>query len=140
MSSIEYCIYYFHFRYPISELPASEAGLKEWLNDLWQQKEHKLNDFYTQCTFIPGLTTTDNHKPKHRQPICNALLLALIFWSALIMCTLYAVCVSTYVQIWCVFHCILFAIISATTEGIQQLEVSWFKKKLGGNETNNKVN
>lgn len=109
-------------RYPINELPASDTGLKEWVNDLWQQKEQTLIDFYCQRSF-------SEHPLPTSKAISNSLLLALLFWTGLIVLTIYGLVTSTYLQLWAVFHSTIFVVLSFTSEGIHQLEASWYKNK-----------
>lgn len=119
--------HYFNYRYPISELPASDAGLKEWVNDLWQQKEHTLVDFYFHRTFSPQPAgSTFQTIPT---AISNSLLLAFLFWTGLISLTLYGLITSFYMQLWTFIHCTIFLLLSFTSEGIHQLEASWYKNK-----------
>lgn len=109
-------------RYPTSELPTSDAGLKEWVNDLWQQKEQRLVEFYCNRTFTPQQENTS-------APTSNPLLLALLFWTGVVVLTLYLLCTSLYMQLWSLLHCTIFLLLSFTSEGIHQLEASWFKTK-----------
>lgn len=123
------CIYLidFTYRYPTSELPGSDAGLKEWVNDLWQQKEHQLVDFYFHRTFSPqpaGAATQSIPTA-----ISNSLLLSFLFWTGLIVITLYSLLTSFYMQVWTFVHCTIFLFLSFTSEGIHQLEASWYKNK-----------
>ncbi|KAG8254542.1 lysocardiolipin acyltransferase 1-like [Homalodisca vitripennis] len=116
---------HFHIkRYPTSEMPTSDAGLKEWVNDLWQQKEQTLADFYCHRRF-----TTHPTNGHAQSAINNSLLLALLFWTGLIAVTLYGLCTSLYMQVWALIHCSVFLLLSFTSEGIHQLEASWYKNQ-----------
>lgn len=71
-------IIYFYFNsYHESELPSTTDGLKTWLNDVWRQKEKRLDDFTVNSSFAsyPKVLIDNN------QSIDNALYLALMFWT-----------------------------------------------------------
>lgn len=66
------------YRYDESELPINADGLKIWLNDIWKQKENRLANFTSVSTFSSDSRVNNNND---KQPINNALYLALFFWT-----------------------------------------------------------
>ncbi|XP_075226211.1 lysocardiolipin acyltransferase 1-like isoform X2 [Lycorma delicatula] len=121
-------VHFFVKRYSTETIPRNESELKDWLNSIWKQKEQRLSEFYTHRTFTP-----DDEKPgNYKGHFCttNALYLALIFWTSLVMITLYSLCMYTAVQVWTLFHCVVFITLSFTSEaslGHQQLLLVLFK-------------
>lgn len=66
------------FRYSTDSLPVSDTdAMKAWLNQIWAEKEAHLNRFYDKGYFDGG------KESRSKQPISNALYMALIFWTAL---------------------------------------------------------
>ncbi|KAL1122108.1 hypothetical protein AAG570_003514 [Ranatra chinensis] len=116
---------HFHIkRYPTEEVPVNEGDLKEWLCLLWKEKEDRLIEFYKTGNFTPG-----NNKKSRRAPMSNSLHLSILFWTSLILVTLYLLFFSRIVQIWTIVNFIIFITLSFASEGLQHVEAMWYRIK-----------
>ncbi|XP_014289944.1 lysocardiolipin acyltransferase 1 [Halyomorpha halys] len=111
-------------RYSINELPSSFESVKEWLNRIWRAKEDTLHKFYNSGEF-----TAQPNESVWPRPICNTLHLAVIFWTGLILGTIYLTYTSMIFFLWSILNCIIFTILSFATEGFFHIEIAWFKLK-----------
>lgn len=114
---------HFHIKkYDCKNLPVMNASAtKTWLNQVWAEKEARLNEFYLHGSF--------DCKPaaSQSQPISNALCMALIFWTALQICLVWGLLCSSFVRWLVLLSSSIMVLLSFTSDGVQHLEVRWYR-------------
>ncbi|XP_001603121.2 lysocardiolipin acyltransferase 1 [Nasonia vitripennis] len=111
---------HFHVRrIPQSEVPKDEAGLRNWLEERWQQKERALEQFYVDKRF-----PSEPWPESSRMP----LRIAFVFWTLLSGTMLLMLVISPIFQLWTLLHALFFIGISLFTTGFNQLEMGWYWK------------
>ncbi|KAI5749236.1 hypothetical protein M8J76_005792 [Diaphorina citri] len=114
---------HFHIKkYSTDSLPVSDTdAMKAWLNQIWAEKEAHLNRFYDKGYFDGG------KESRSKQPISNALYMALIFWTALQILLILGLFYSSFIR-WLVFiSSTIMLVLSFTSRGVQHLEVQWYR-------------
>lgn len=118
---------FFVKRYPVQSLPTDPEDLKDWLKNAWKLKEQKLESFYKQQTFTPEDDELLGEKLPFSDDTSNALYLALLFWTSLILITSYLLMTSLLMQLWTLMHSFLLVVLSLT-KGSLALEIYCFRK------------
>lgn len=113
---------HFHIeRIESSDIPKDEDELRLWLEDKWKNKEDVLKKFSNEKTF-----GTDVECWPMPNKLC--LIFALIFWTILTLTNVAMLIVSSWFQIWAIFHVLLFVALSIFTTGFNQVEMGWYWK------------
>ncbi|XP_077285188.1 lysocardiolipin acyltransferase 1-like isoform X2 [Arctopsyche grandis] len=117
-------VHFYIKRYSINSLPDDPISLGNWLNDIWKNKEEKLDNFYTHRKFIDA-----HNYIQHTQK--SGLIVALIFWTALVI--LYPLAMYYFQTLrWIVaFLCTSFIILNYFTGGFHHLEMIYLNFKKG---------
>ncbi|XP_014220970.1 lysocardiolipin acyltransferase 1-like [Trichogramma pretiosum] len=102
------------------DVPKDEESLRRWLEDRWRIKERQLELFHKNKSFVGSYVW-----PKSpRLP----LILTFLFWTSLSTLMMILLVTSPLFQLWTIANFVLFVLISAYTEGFNQLEISWYWK------------
>ena len=112
-------------RYPIDSLPTEKADLQQWIQERWQEKENRLQNFEKDKTFY-GPTFTSSME--------STLYLAFILWTSLVLSLFYLFISSTFFFWWTISHVLLFVALSYASLGFQTICVAvhefWSKEKI----------
>lgn len=113
----------FH-RYPIDSLPSDKTDLQSWIQERWQEKENRLQNFQRDRIF-PGPGFTSNME--------TSLYLVFIVWTTLVLFMFYLFITSTFFFWWTILHISMFMIVSYASLGYQTICVAvhefWSKKE-----------
>lgn len=118
------------FRYPVSLLPNSEEGLREFLETKWSDKEKTIKEFRATGRFLHGdIIKCDKRWELH---------FALIFWTLLPYLALYLFIVNNWFRYTVLIHTVVLILLNIVSDGFQNFEISLHFWKQGARADKNK--
>ena len=119
-------IIYIHYRYGVQTVPTTWIGLEKWIQEVWREKEHMLNNIYKEGKKFPALNFRQ-HKPQITLPFqylsicafCSFIYLSikfLFFYPLLSPLTI-------FLWAWVVYATLVMVVISKYTTGLQEIEI-----------------
>ena len=130
----KYVSNYIKYRYGVQTVPTTWIGLEKWIQEVWREKEHMLNNIYKEGKKFPALNFRQ-HKPQVSLPLqylsicafCSFVYMSikiLFFFPMLSPLTL-------LLWAWIVYSTLAMVIISKYTPGIQEIEILLEKGEIG---------
>ncbi|KYB27111.1 Lysocardiolipin acyltransferase 1-like Protein [Tribolium castaneum] len=105
-------------RYPSAVLPKTEAGLCDFLQKRWLDKERTLREYHSTTQFLHGRILKSENRWE--------LLLALFFWTLLPFFVTYLLCVYWWYRFVILGHTVFLIIVNVTMGGFQNFEIWWY--------------
>ncbi|TRY88716.1 hypothetical protein DNTS_029658 [Danionella cerebrum] len=132
---------HFHLqRFPVASVPEDSAGLQIWLQDLWKQKEQRLQEFYCSRPpgFHPDMSQNRTQMGFQQAPDCQRVkseleaegrvwmlqAASLLYWSVFCFLSCLSLWLWTTVRFYFLLVAIFFLFQQPITGGVEMMEVA----------------
>jgi len=124
---------HFNFqKYQIKDLPTTDQELGKWLTTKWEEKEHRLKNFYADGDFkAPKRLCSKDRNPSS---VTTYLFLNYLFWLITIAITVYLTIQYSILRWYVLFSTLLFLAFTMIYDGFDNIEVSMLTKERQKNE------
>ena len=113
-------------RYGVQTVPTTWIGLEKWIQEVWREKDHMLNNIYKEGKKFPALNFRQ-HRPQIILPLQYLSLMA--FFAFIYFCTKLVFFSSLFssitmiLWIWIIVSSLAMVVISRYTNGVQEMEM-----------------
>ena len=124
---------FIQYRYGVQTVPTTWIGLEKWIQEVWREKDHMLNNIYNEGLKFPALNFRQK-KPQLIYPIQYLSVFAFcsfVYWSvkSLFFNHLFS-SLTIILWTWIIFTTLAMGIVSKYTPGIQEIEILLEKGEL----------
>ena len=119
-------------RYGVQTVPTTWIGLEKWLQEVWREKDHMLNNIYKEGKKFPALNFRQ-HRPQIILPLQYLSLLAffafIYFSTKVIFFSPLFSSMTIILWVWIAVSSLAMVVISRYTNGVQEIEILLEKRE-----------